>query len=420
MTAHSGALAGSRAGWEALADATGMLLVSDLAELTDTLELLAIGHARGTVRHRDRPRSGAERSLVADLADELAVPFAPLSAATVDRLTDLLEPGVAPATRSTCGAAARTPGSSSAPRFARWRTTRRCPSSPSPSTSSRSTTATRRTRTRCSTCGPMRCAPRRAGQRPSAVDRRPRPGCARPASRCWRAPAAVSSRCAICSRWRAPRPNHRRRADRHARQRQWSARLAAARAAHRGRVVRAAGGVRHPGGGGARGGRRVVCRHGGPRHRLPRRPEDRRRGGGAQVGRRRRRARSRRRGGRCGPPIATSPAGSVRAVLVCAQAAAGRRARPRDHPRPAARAAGRRGGRRHARRTAARPGGDAAAGIPAARPRPARATPAASTVRRLAGGATGGRRTDRRRDRRPRRARPGTRGRAGRRWTSIR
>ena len=43
VTAHSGALAGERAAWEALAEGTGALLVSDLAELTDTLELLAIG-----------------------------------------------------------------------------------------------------------------------------------------------------------------------------------------------------------------------------------------------------------------------------------------------------------------------------------------------------------------------------------------
>jgi acyl-CoA synthetase (NDP forming) len=95
VTAHSGALAGSLAGWEALADATGVLLVSDLGELTDTLEVLAIGrrarHGIGIATVHD---SGAERSLVADLADELAVPFAPLSAVTLSRLTSALEPGL--------------------------------------------------------------------------------------------------------------------------------------------------------------------------------------------------------------------------------------------------------------------------------------------------------------------------------------
>jgi acyl-CoA synthetase (NDP forming) len=95
VAAHSGALAGSRAGWEALADATGALLVSDLAELTDTLELLSVGgrapHATGIASVHD---SGAERSLIADLADELDVPFAALSEATLGRLTELLEPGL--------------------------------------------------------------------------------------------------------------------------------------------------------------------------------------------------------------------------------------------------------------------------------------------------------------------------------------
>ena len=95
VTAHSGALAGSRAGWEALADATGALLVTDLAELTDTLELLTIGgrapHASGIASVHD---SGAERSLLADLADELGVPFATLSEPTLTTLTGLLEPGL--------------------------------------------------------------------------------------------------------------------------------------------------------------------------------------------------------------------------------------------------------------------------------------------------------------------------------------
>jgi acyl-CoA synthetase (NDP forming) len=95
VTAHSGALAGARATWEALADGTGALLVSDLAELTDTLELLAIGrrarHGIGIATVHD---SGAERSLVADLADALAVPFAPLAPATLTRLTGILDPGL--------------------------------------------------------------------------------------------------------------------------------------------------------------------------------------------------------------------------------------------------------------------------------------------------------------------------------------
>jgi acyl-CoA synthetase (NDP forming) len=41
--------------------------------------------------------SGLERAHIVDLADELGVPFAPLSAATTDRLAGLLDPGLRPA-----------------------------------------------------------------------------------------------------------------------------------------------------------------------------------------------------------------------------------------------------------------------------------------------------------------------------------
>jgi acyl-CoA synthetase (NDP forming) len=95
VTAHSGALAGEHGTWEALAEGTGALLVSDLAELTDTLELLAIGrrarHGTGIATVHD---SGAERTLVADLAHELGVPFAPLSAPTLARLDELVDEGL--------------------------------------------------------------------------------------------------------------------------------------------------------------------------------------------------------------------------------------------------------------------------------------------------------------------------------------
>ncbi|HZC69163.1 MAG TPA: acetate--CoA ligase family protein [Jatrophihabitans sp.] len=96
VTAHSGALAGTRGMWEALAEGTGALLVSDLAELTDTLELLAVGRrARpGGIGIATVHDSGAERCLVADLADELDVPFAPLAAQTLERLGTLLDPGL--------------------------------------------------------------------------------------------------------------------------------------------------------------------------------------------------------------------------------------------------------------------------------------------------------------------------------------
>lgn len=95
VAAHSGALAGDRATWEALAEGTGVLVVDDLAEFTDTLELLSIaGRARpgrGIATVHD---SGAERTLVADLAHELGVPFAPLRPGTLATLDELLDEGL--------------------------------------------------------------------------------------------------------------------------------------------------------------------------------------------------------------------------------------------------------------------------------------------------------------------------------------
>jgi acyl-CoA synthetase (NDP forming) len=97
VDAHSGAIAGSEAGWEALFTAYGVKRCFDLAELTDSLELFAIGRrpaarsGRGMATAHD---SGAERVLVADAAERLGVPFATLAPATVERLTSLLDPGL--------------------------------------------------------------------------------------------------------------------------------------------------------------------------------------------------------------------------------------------------------------------------------------------------------------------------------------
>ncbi len=98
VDAHSGALAGSDAAWEALFDAYGVHRCDDLGELVDSLETFAIGRR---VRRRSGGiatvhDSGAERVLVADLAERLEVPLAPLSPATTARLTGLLEPGLSP------------------------------------------------------------------------------------------------------------------------------------------------------------------------------------------------------------------------------------------------------------------------------------------------------------------------------------
>ncbi|CUR57558.1 CoA-binding domain protein [metagenome] len=96
VDAHSGALAGTDAAWEALFAAYGVHRCDDLASFADSLELFAIGRrvrrrAGGIATVHD---SGAERVLVADLAEVLGVPFAPLSADTTDRIGRLLDPGL--------------------------------------------------------------------------------------------------------------------------------------------------------------------------------------------------------------------------------------------------------------------------------------------------------------------------------------
>ena len=109
VAAHSGALAGSDGGWEALVRRYGIHRVSDLGELADALELFAlratrltgraahgtsaggnqVGHGIATVHD-----SGLERAHTADVADEAGVPFASISAATKAELEALLDPGL--------------------------------------------------------------------------------------------------------------------------------------------------------------------------------------------------------------------------------------------------------------------------------------------------------------------------------------
>ncbi|MFI5067620.1 MAG: acetate--CoA ligase family protein, partial [Streptosporangiales bacterium] len=101
VAAHSGALAAADGGWEALARAYGVHRVRDLAEMTDTLELFAAGRraprapapGTGIATVHD---SGLERAHVADVADELGVPFAAIGQPTLDRLAGLLDPGLEP------------------------------------------------------------------------------------------------------------------------------------------------------------------------------------------------------------------------------------------------------------------------------------------------------------------------------------
>ncbi|HSR26034.1 MAG TPA: CoA-binding protein, partial [Candidatus Eisenbacteria bacterium] len=99
--AHSGAVAGESAGWEALFGAYGVHPARDLDELVNTLELLAVGrrprrrtptarrHGIATVHD-----SGGERALAADIAHTLRLPFAEIDAGTSARLAAALDEGM--------------------------------------------------------------------------------------------------------------------------------------------------------------------------------------------------------------------------------------------------------------------------------------------------------------------------------------
>jgi acyl-CoA synthetase (NDP forming) len=105
VSAHSGALAAADGGWEALAAAYGVHRVGDLAEMADTLELFSLTRNPSRQPRHEPARtgiatvhdSGLERAHVADVADELGVPFAAISAPTTARLAALLDPGLEPA-----------------------------------------------------------------------------------------------------------------------------------------------------------------------------------------------------------------------------------------------------------------------------------------------------------------------------------
>lgn len=97
VAAHTGALAGSEAAWEALFDAHGAHPVRSLDELADTLELFAAGRRAGVGGLAAVHDSGGERAHLVDLAEKAGVPLPPISAATRRRLASVLEEGLEPA-----------------------------------------------------------------------------------------------------------------------------------------------------------------------------------------------------------------------------------------------------------------------------------------------------------------------------------
>ncbi len=95
VAAHSGALAGERAAWEAFCAATGAVHVGDLAEFSDTIELFSAGRRAKPGGIATVHDSGAERALVADLAHELGVEFADLGVETLTAIGGVLDDGLA-------------------------------------------------------------------------------------------------------------------------------------------------------------------------------------------------------------------------------------------------------------------------------------------------------------------------------------
>jgi acyl-CoA synthetase (NDP forming) len=97
VAAHSGALAGEDAAYEAVFETHGVSRVETLDEMADTLELLAAGRSAppgGLAAIHD---SGGERAHLIDVAGETGVRFAEITDHTRERLAERLDPGL-PAT----------------------------------------------------------------------------------------------------------------------------------------------------------------------------------------------------------------------------------------------------------------------------------------------------------------------------------
>jgi acyl-CoA synthetase (NDP forming) len=94
VTAHSGALAGDDAAYEALFDAYGVARVVTLNEMADLLELLGAERRAAPGGLAAILDSGGERAHLVDAAADLGVPFARPSEATLKDVAARLEPGL--------------------------------------------------------------------------------------------------------------------------------------------------------------------------------------------------------------------------------------------------------------------------------------------------------------------------------------
>lgn len=92
--AHSGALAGEDAAYEALFSHYGVHRVTSIDEMMDTLELFSAGMRPRTTQVAALLDSGGQRAMLVDLAEAEGVEFAPISGETEKTLAGVLEPGV--------------------------------------------------------------------------------------------------------------------------------------------------------------------------------------------------------------------------------------------------------------------------------------------------------------------------------------
>jgi acyl-CoA synthetase (NDP forming) len=94
--AHSGALAGDNATYDAVFDRYGVRRVTSIDEMMDTLELLATGMRPKRSGVAGILDSGGQRALMVDLAETVGVEFAAINEQTEARLAAVLEPGLDP------------------------------------------------------------------------------------------------------------------------------------------------------------------------------------------------------------------------------------------------------------------------------------------------------------------------------------
>ncbi len=94
--AHSGALAGEDAAYDALFEHYGVRRTRSTDEMLDTLELFATGMRTKTHFVSAILDSGGQRALLVDLGEAEGVEFTPITEETQAKLSEVLEPGLDP------------------------------------------------------------------------------------------------------------------------------------------------------------------------------------------------------------------------------------------------------------------------------------------------------------------------------------